>query len=57
MSDYLRARIDALQNQVSILSGKVEVLEAKLEVKSQQEFIEYKTSKGFTTTNTWENER
>ena len=57
MSDYLRARIDALQNQVSILSGKVEVLEAKLEVKSQQEFIEYKTSKGYTTTNTWENDR
>ena len=57
MSDYLRARIDALQNKVSILSGKVEVLEAKLEVKSQQEFIEYKTSKGYTTTNTWENER
>jgi hypothetical protein len=57
MSDYLRARIDALQNQVSILSGRVEVLEAQLEVKSEQEYIEYKTSKGYTTTNTWENER
>lgn len=32
MSDYLRARIDALQNEVAKLQGKVDELSAKLEV-------------------------
>lgn len=32
MSDYLRARIDALQQEVNRLMSKVDVLEAKLEV-------------------------
>lgn len=32
MSDYLRARIDALQNEVAKLQSKVDELSAKLEV-------------------------
>jgi len=32
MSDYLRARIDALQNEMAKLQSKVDELSAKLEV-------------------------
>lgn len=34
MSDYLRARVDVLQNEVERLSQKVEYLEGLLEVTS-----------------------
>jgi len=34
MSDYLRARVDALQSEVTNLSHKIEYLEGLLEVTS-----------------------
>ncbi len=41
MSDYLRARIDALQNEVKRLNNKVEFLEAQLEVAKEVTFNNY----------------
>jgi hypothetical protein len=41
MSDYLRARIDALQNEVKRLNNKVEFLEAQLEVSKEVTFNNY----------------
>lgn len=38
MSDYLRARVDALQNEVDRLNKKVEFLEAQLDVARQAMF-------------------
>jgi hypothetical protein len=38
MSDYLRARVDALQREVDKLTGKVEFLEAQLEVAREAMF-------------------
>ena len=36
MSDYLRARVDALQNEVKRLNNKLDVLEAKYEVSNNE---------------------
>lgn len=38
MSDYLRARIDALEREVAMLRKRTEELEAKLEVQEQNAF-------------------
>jgi outer membrane murein-binding lipoprotein Lpp len=40
MSDYLRARVDALQQEVTRLNSKVAVLEAKLEVSQYNQLNE-----------------
>tara|TARA_R110002153_G_scaffold4216_1_gene20250 strand:+ start:451 stop:591 length:141 start_codon:yes stop_codon:yes gene_type:complete len=45
MSDYLRARIDALSNEVNRLTGKVEFLEAQLEVSKEAMFNDLKFNK------------
>ena len=36
MSDYLRARVDALQNEVKRLNNKLDVLEAKYQVSNNE---------------------
>lgn len=38
MSDYLRARVDALQHEVKRLEQRVEFLEAQLEVAKEAMF-------------------
>lgn len=38
MSDYLRARVDALENEVERLNKKVEFLEAQIEVAREAMF-------------------
>lgn len=42
MSDYLRARVDALQNEVKRLNEKVEFLEAQLDVAKEAMFNDRK---------------
>ena len=42
MSDYLRARIDALEKEVSQLTGKIEFLSAQLEVAKEAMFNDNK---------------
>ena len=45
MSDYLRARVDALQNEVKRLNSKVEFLEAQLDVAKEAMFNDRKFQK------------
>jgi len=45
MSDYLRARVDALQNEVKRLNNKIEFLEAKLDVAKEAMFNDRKFEK------------
>ena len=45
MSDYLRARVDALQNEVKRLNSKVEFLEAQLDVAKKAMFNDRKFQK------------
>lgn len=50
MSDYLRARVDALQNEVKRLNNKVEFLTAQLDVTKEAMFNDHK----FTTLNNFD---
>lgn len=45
MSDYLRARVDALQNEVDRLNDKIRFLEAKVEVSKEMMFNDSKYQK------------
>lgn len=52
MSDYLRARIEALEREVTNLQKKIDLLEAKLEVKNNQQFEDLHGSFNYQQSNT-----
>lgn len=52
MSDYLRARIDALQREVINLQNKIAELEAKLEVNDTKQFEDLHDNFKYSSTNT-----
>lgn len=52
MSDYLRARIDALQREVTNLQNKISELEAKLEVNDSKQFEDLHGNFNYSSTNT-----
>lgn len=52
MSDYLRARIDALEREVTMLRKRIDELEAKLEVTTQTQFEDLHGKSNFYQSNT-----